>query len=129
MLRYIELKSGHHDDGPAWIGRVTLSRTGQTVYFDGKALKKARGGGASGGNYYDLATGESYWVSGVKKRRQDRHWAGKGRITVEAAAVEEYLRIVGATTLDHRRFAVSHHIAPTDPASFVPRENRRLRSP
>ena len=25
-VRYIELKSGYADDGPAWIGRVKLSK-------------------------------------------------------------------------------------------------------
>ena len=122
MLRYIELKTGYNDDGPAWIGRVELSRSGQTVYFNGKALKKA-GGGAPGGNYFDLETGEVYWVSGIKKDGQDRHWAGSGKITIEAEAVQEYLETVGATELDRSRFMVSHAIARTDPAKFHNLEN------
>ena len=32
-LRYVELKTGYHDDGPAWIGYVTASRSARTVYF------------------------------------------------------------------------------------------------
>ena len=43
MLRYIELKSGYNDDGPAWIGYVKLSRSGRTVYFNGRALKQGTG--------------------------------------------------------------------------------------
>ena len=39
MLKYIELKSGYNDNGPAWIGRVQQSRTGRTVYFNGMALR------------------------------------------------------------------------------------------
>jgi hypothetical protein len=39
MIRYVELKSGYHDDGPAWIARVLVSKPGRTVYFNGKALK------------------------------------------------------------------------------------------
>ncbi len=34
MLRYIELKSGYSDNGPAWIGYVTPSKTGRTIYFN-----------------------------------------------------------------------------------------------
>ena len=68
-LRYIELKSGHSDNGPAWIGYVSLSKTGRTVYFNGRGLMKLKGQrrGESGGNYVDMETGESFWVSGVKK--------------------------------------------------------------
>ena len=29
MVRYIELKTGYTDDGPAWIGRVRMSRSGR----------------------------------------------------------------------------------------------------
>lgn len=93
ILRYIELKSGHSDDGPAWIGYVTPSKTGRTAYFNGRGLMKLKGQrrGASGGNYVDMETGESFWVSGVKKNGQDRHWAGSGKVLVEAAAVADYL--------------------------------------
>jgi hypothetical protein len=78
---------------PAWIAHVEMSRSGQTVYFNGKALKGARRG--SPGNYHDLETGEIYWVSGVKKRGGDRHWAGSGEIAIEARAVAEYLELAG----------------------------------
>ena len=74
-LRYIELKSGFQDNGPAWVGRVSLSRSRTTVYFNGRAFKKAKGGGVSD-NYFDIESGEEYWVSGVKRNGEDRHWAG-----------------------------------------------------
>ena len=35
MLRYIELKTGHDDNGPAWIARVKLSKSKRTIYFNG----------------------------------------------------------------------------------------------
>src|SRR6266853_3483061 len=71
MPRYVELKTGYSDNGPAWIGRVRLSRSGRTVYFNAKALKRSHSEGA--GSHYDLETGESYWVSEVKKNGEDRH--------------------------------------------------------
>jgi len=43
-------------------------------------LKRQRGGD-SGGNYIDTETGESFWVSGVKKNSQDRRWAGSGQVS------------------------------------------------
>jgi hypothetical protein len=123
MLKYIELKSEYNDDGPAWIGHVTLSKSGRTVYFNGKAFKRAVHG-ALGGNYFDLDTRDIYWISGIKKRGLNRHWAGSGKITIEAAAVDEYLRLTQATELDRARFLVSETIQPTDPARFHESENR-----
>lgn len=119
MLRYIELKTGYNDNGPAWIGRVKLSRSGQTVYFNGKAFKRA----GSPGAYIDLETREVYWISGVKKRGTNRHRAGSGRIIIEAGAVAEYLELIGENELDRLRFIISDSIAETDPARFHQLEN------
>src|SRR5262245_15261888 len=88
MLKYIELKTGHHHRGPAWIARVKTSRSGATVYFNGRALK--RGNGVAG-NHFDSTTGEEYWVSGIKKDGGDRHWAGSGQVLIDEDVREEYL--------------------------------------
>jgi hypothetical protein len=116
VLRYIELKSGHSDNGPAWIAYVTQSKSGRTLYFNGRGLMKLKGQrrGQSGGNYIDVETGESFWVSGVKKDGNDRHWAGSGKILVEAAAVPDYLKVIGDKTLDISRCEVTHSICETD---------------
>jgi hypothetical protein len=124
MLKYIELKTGYHDNGPAWIGRVKLSQSGRTVYFDGRALKQ--GARSGGGNFYDLETGDIYWVSGVKREGGDRHWAGSGKITIEAAAIDEYLALIEESSLDMSRFVISHDIRETDPAQFIERQNMPL---
>ena len=126
MIRYIELKSGYHDDGPAWIARVLVSKSGRTVYFNGKALKRSTQAGS--GNFYDVETAESYWVSGVKRKGGDRHWAGRGKITIDAGAVDEYLQIIGATELDSR-FVVSRTITPPNAKKFHSVENQRLAPP
>jgi hypothetical protein len=122
-LRYIELKTGYRDNGPAWIGFVQLSKSGRTVYFDGKAFKRTRG---ISGNHRDLESGEEYWISGIKKDGRDRHWAGSGKISIEAAAVGEYLRVTGQSQLDSRKFVVCDSIRPTDPIRFLEIENRRM---
>ena len=125
MLRYIELKTGYSDNGPAWIARVTLSKSGRTVYFNGKALKRATGGGVSG-NHFDLHTGEEYWVSGVKKDGFDRHPAGSGVVSIEAGAVAEYLETIGTAELDRSRFRVIANLAEAQPAAFSAMEHKRL---
>lgn len=115
-LRYVELKSGHSDNGPAWIGYVTASKTGRTLYFNDRGLMKLKGQrrGDAGGNHIDMETGESFWVSGVKKNGEDRHWAGSGKVLIEAAAVAEYLKTIGVKTLDTKRFEVTTSIVQTD---------------
>ena len=110
MLKYIELKTGYADNGPAWIARVKLSRSGNTVYFNGKALKRANGGGTSG-NHFDIENGDEYWVSGVKKDGGDRHWAGSGKVVIETSAVPEYLRVIGAADLDRSKLEVIDDLA------------------
>jgi hypothetical protein len=116
MLRYLELKTGHSDDGPAWIAYVTQSKSGRTLYFNGRGLMKLKGQrrGDSGGNYVDMETGESFWVSGVKKNGQDRHWAGSGKVLIEAAAVSDYLNAVDSNELDTSRFEITDSIVQTD---------------
>lgn len=69
---------------------------------------------ASGGNYIDMESGESFWVSGVKKNGEDRHWAGSGKVLVEAAAVAEYVKTIKAKVLDASRFEVTNSIRQTD---------------
>ena len=100
-LKYIELKTGYHDDGPAWIGKVMLSKSGRMVYFNDHGFQRCIG---ISGNYYDVETGEEYWISSVKKSGQDRHWAGKGKICVALNALEDYLSITNSKTLDLKRF-------------------------
>lgn len=89
-LMYIELKSGYSDDGPAWIGYVKMSKSKRTIYFNDHAFQKSIGNYS---NYIDIETGESYWISGLKKRESNRHWAGHGKIMIDRRVVGEYLAI------------------------------------
>lgn len=93
-IMYVELKSGYNDNGPAWIGRVYFSKSGRTLYYRGKTLAHV-GGGSGFFNHVDVKTGEEYWVSGVKRNRQDRHWAGGGPVEIDPDVHEEYLELVG----------------------------------
>ena len=85
---YVELKSDHGDNGPAWIGRVKFSKTGRTIYYRGLTLQR---GNVIGGNHFDVETGNEYWVSGIKKNGQDRHNAGSGPVEIDEDVREEYL--------------------------------------
>ncbi|MEN6372955.1 MAG: 1-deoxy-D-xylulose-5-phosphate synthase [Armatimonadota bacterium] len=91
-IMYIELKThpgGHNDAGPARIGRVTFSKTGSTLYYQGRSLQRGRPG--SCGNYFDTDTGDVYWISGPKKSGEDRYpWAHRTPVEIDEEVREEY---------------------------------------
>lgn len=60
-LKYIELKSGYGDNGPAWIGYLEFSKSGKTTYFNDQAFS-----GSGHGGCHDLETGDIYWITGIK---------------------------------------------------------------
>ncbi len=87
-VMYVESKGGSIDGVQGRIGWVSFSKTGQTVYYRGRTLQ--RGGGVSG-NFFDVESGEEYWVSGVKQRGSNTHPVERGiRVEVDPDAVEEY---------------------------------------
>lgn len=102
-IKYIELKTGWSDDGPAWIGHVKESKSGSTLYFNGHAFQRCRG---MAGNYVDVETGEVYWISGVKKNGEDRHWAGHGKVSIDRKLVSEYCAITGLKELDPQKYDI-----------------------
>jgi hypothetical protein len=104
-IKYIELKTDYSHDGPAWIGLVSFSKSGKTIYFDGKAFQKI-GSDRMRGNYYDIESGEEYWISGVKKDQRDRHQFGNGQIFIEERAIEDYLAIINRKSLDKSQFSI-----------------------
>ena len=105
ILKFIELKSGYGGNGPAWIAFVQISKTGQTVYFNGRSLKKLRYGGISG-NYADRESGEEFWISNPKKDGTDRHKYGGGTIFVQSTAVQKYLKVLNRTELDKSKYEI-----------------------
>jgi hypothetical protein len=123
-LRYIELKTGHTDNGPAWIGLAEFSKSRQTVYFNGQAFRNI-GGAGIGGNFVDIESGDEYWISGIKKDGADRHWAGTGKIKIDRNVVELYLSIVKSKKLNFSRFELTD-ILPTDKQKFNDLENQKI---
>jgi hypothetical protein len=89
-LMYVENKDGEIDGAHARIGWVSFSKTGRTVYYRGRELLKANG---VRGNFLDVATHDEYWVSGIKRRGSNVHWAESGvSVLVDTDAADEYQR-------------------------------------
>lgn len=121
-IKYIELKSGFSDNGPAWIGLVEFSKSGQTIYFNDLALKKLKNPGF-GANHFDIETGEEYWVSGIKKNGQDRHWAGGGKVLIDESIISDYLSLTDFSVLDTKHFEVINIDKNFDKSRFDKIEN------
>jgi hypothetical protein len=91
-IMYMELKTlpgSHRDLGPARIGRIFFNKSGGTLTYGNKRFQK--GGRGSCSNYYDIDTGEGYWISGPKKNGQDRYgWATLAAVEIDEDVREEY---------------------------------------
>ena len=125
-LLYIELQTEGLHRGPAWIALVPRSRSGRTVYFDGRALKRGSG---SSSNHWCLESSDKYWISAPKKNGRDRHRFGGGPVLVEQRAVAEYLALRGLTSLDPRLHPIVPDLRETDIERLTQVENDPLRPP
>jgi hypothetical protein len=89
-IMYIECKAGELM-GAARIGRVTFSKTGRTLYYKGRKFQSLKGAGFKS-NYYDVESGEDYWISGPKRRGGDALYGGTGFTEIDDDVREEYWR-------------------------------------
>jgi hypothetical protein len=87
-VMYIESKAGGLN-GPARIGRVSVSKSGRTLYYRGRAFQSLKGSGFKA-NYYDVETGEEYWISGPRKDGSDRLYGGSMPVEIDEDVLEEY---------------------------------------
>lgn len=87
---YIERKDGPNDlIGVARIGRVIFSKTGRSLHYKDQTFQTLNGSGFKA-NYYDIATGDHYWISGCKKDGSDRLYGERMPIYLDNDVREEY---------------------------------------
>jgi len=68
-IMYIEPGGGLAGAGGC-IGRVTFSKTGRTSRYDGRSFRSLGGQGYKE-NYFDVASGDRYWISGPRRDGND----------------------------------------------------------
>ncbi len=88
----IECKAGGLT-GPARIGRVTFSKTGATIYYRGREFRSLKGSGFKA-NYYDVASGEEYWISGPRRDGRDALYAANIETEIDQDVQDEYWRTI-----------------------------------
>lgn len=83
-IMFIEDKSSGLE-GDARIGRVFFSKTGKTLYYNGRRFKA---------NYIDIDNGDEFWIPGPKKDRNDRLCGGQRGVEIDEDIKEEYFKII-----------------------------------
>jgi hypothetical protein len=73
--------------GPARIGWAKISQHGKRIEYGGKIFRSLHGRGFKT-NYYDLETGEHYWISGCHKDGRDALYGTT--VVIDEDALEEY---------------------------------------
>jgi len=89
-IMYIEDKSKGLD-GPARIGRVTFSKSGRSIHYGGRTFQSLDGSGSKA-NYFDVATGDHFWISGPRKDGADRLNGGSKPVEIDLDIEHEYWR-------------------------------------
>jgi len=90
-IMYIESKSGALS-GRARIGRVTFSKTGKSLYYQGRSFQSLKGDGFKA-NYFNTETGEEFWISGPRKDGNDRLYPQSTMpVEIDDDVAEEYWR-------------------------------------
>jgi len=106
-IMYIENKSAqipgsHGVQGPARIGRVSFSKTGRTLYYNGKTFQSLKGSGHKA-NYFDVNSLEQYWISGPKKNGADGLYGPKPTPIDDDVRYEYWTVIRGQPENEHRK--------------------------
>lgn len=87
-IMWIENKSGESGlSGPARIGRVSYSKSGKSIKYNGKTFQSLKGTGFKA-NYYDVESGDEYWISGCRKDGKDALY--NTDVEIDDDVLEEY---------------------------------------
>ena len=94
---YVENKSAGESGmqglvGPARIGRVSFSKTGRSLHYNGKTFRSLGGNGFKA-NYYDIETMDQYWISGPKRNGADGLYCPRPTPIDEDAREEYWIKI------------------------------------
>ena len=85
-VMWIEYK-GDGLAGPARIGWVKVSDRGKRIEYQGRSFRTLSGQGFKA-NYYEVESGEHYWISGCRKDGMDALYNTDAEVDTDA--LEEY---------------------------------------
>ena len=76
-------------NGPARIGRVTLSKTGATIYYKGKSFQTVKGTSFKA-HYREAVSGDDYWITSPRQDGADRVHKSNLPVDIDEDVREEY---------------------------------------
>ncbi|MBY6056487.1 1-deoxy-D-xylulose-5-phosphate synthase [Leisingera daeponensis] len=91
-IMYIEDKS-EGLDGPARIGHVYFSKSGKSLYYQGRVFQSLKGSGFKA-NYFDVDTGDHFWISGPRQDQNDRLYGGTRDVIIDEDVQDEYAKLI-----------------------------------
>ena len=91
-IMYIEDKS-MGIEGEARIGRVYFSKSGKTLYYRGQRFQSLKGSGFKA-NYFEVGSGDHYWISGPRKDQSDRLYGGSQGVKIDKEIYQKYLQYI-----------------------------------
>lgn len=98
-VMFIQQKTGFDiDQGPSWIGWVNFNRSWKTARFRGRELRRFQG---IDSNFYDVETGDWFWLSGPKRDRTDARYGPRAH-DVDDDAREAYEAFLAGGSLPGR---------------------------
>jgi hypothetical protein len=77
-------------DTPEWTMPSRKNLRSRIMYIENK-------GSGFKSNYYDVDTGEHYWISGVKKDQNDRLYGGNKGVVIDEDVKDEYDKLINGT--------------------------------
>ncbi|MBL4789022.1 MAG: hypothetical protein JKY60_08205 [Kordiimonadaceae bacterium] len=89
-IMYIENKSGGLE-GPARIGRIFFSKSGNSLYYKNQMFQKIAGFKA---NFAEVESGDEYWISGPRKDQNDRLYGGNKDVQIDEDISAEYYEYI-----------------------------------
>lgn len=75
--------------GYARIGRVQIEKDGSSILYNGKSFRPLKQNDFTY-NYFDIETGELYWISSCKENGEDRLHNFRCPVFIDENAREEY---------------------------------------
>jgi hypothetical protein len=91
-IMYIESKA-EGLVGPARIGRVYFNKTGCTLRYAEEEFQSLKGSGFKS-NYYEINTGDQYWISGPRRDGADRLYVSNIPVEIDEEVREEYWTMI-----------------------------------
>ncbi|MBK9762941.1 MAG: 1-deoxy-D-xylulose-5-phosphate synthase [Flavobacteriales bacterium] len=79
--------------GDARIGRVTFSKSGRSIQYNGSTFLSIGGRGFKS-NYLEEGTHKDFWISGCRKDGADRLYHGGPPVIIDEDVREEYWTVI-----------------------------------